>query len=439
MAAGRSVARHTHVNALAVSRLSTLTLIALCAGCATRAAGKPAVSTTPLPTVETVVAHQGVVRPTLQIGGIITPYRQVGIAANLAEPISEVNAQEGQSVRAGQTLARLVTDDLDAQLESAERVAAEDVERYKQSAYQASAVNTQDRSAILAAQAQLRQAQVNLAAAENDLRRYFYLASQGYVPAQTVQQQETTVAVDRQAVTAARAALNGAIANARADGSGAKEGAEQSALAAAREAANAARASVEQLRRQIARATVIAPVGGVVEAVNANPGEYPAGRQLFTIQEIDRVYALLPASTAQAVEIRRGAHATIVASGSTRQDRGTVVAVLDQVQPGTTNFTIKVDVPNADLHLHSGMPLTSTVDESPVRGIVVPVTAFVDDTHRSVYVVVDGIVRTRSVGEVKEDAQNAVVTGLSNGTVVVKDVEQANVGNGDRVRIDRRP
>jgi HlyD family secretion protein len=426
------------VNALAVSRLGTLTLILLCAGCATRAAGKPTVSATPLPAVDTVVAHQGVVRPTLQIGGVISPYRQVGIAANLAEPIGEVNAQEGQFVRAGQTLARLVTDDLEAQLASAERVAAEDVQRYKQSAYQASAVNTQDRSAILAAQAQVRQAEVNLAAAENDLRRYFYLASQGYVPAQTVQQQETTVAVDRQAVTAARAALAQAIANARADGSGAKEGAEQAALAAAREAANAAGASVEQLRRQIARATVIAPVGGVVDAVNANPGEYPSGRQLFTIQEIDRVYALLPASTAQAVEIRRGANATIVASGSRRQDRGTVVAVLDQVQPGTTNFTIKVDVANADQHLHSGMPLTGTVDEPPVRGIVVPVTAFVDDTHHSVYVVVDGIVRTRSVGEVKDDAKNAVVTGLWNGTVVVKDVEQANVGNGDRVRIEHR-
>src|ERR1700736_1396404 len=137
MAAGRSEARHTHVKPIAVSRLGTFALIVLCAGCATRAARKPMQSATPPPAVETVVAHRGVVRPTLQIGGIITPYRQVGIAANLAEPIGEVNAQEGQSVRAGQTLARLVTDDLEAQLASAERVAAEDVERYKQTAYQA--------------------------------------------------------------------------------------------------------------------------------------------------------------------------------------------------------------------------------------------------------------------------------------------------------------
>lgn len=423
---------------LTFGRLGTLTLIALCAGCASRSVAAPRSSASPPPFVDTIVARNGVVRPTLQIGGVIAPYRQVGISANLAEPISEVDAQEGQSVRAGQMLARLLTDDLEAQLASAERVAAEDLARYKQTAYQSSAVNAQDQSAIRAAQAQLRQAQVNLAAAENDLRRYLALASQGYVPQQTVQQQYTTVATDRQAVTAARAALYQAIANARADGSGATAGAQQAAVIAAREAANAAEASVEQFRRQIARATVLAPIGGVVDAVNANPGEYPSGRQLFTIEEVDRVYALLPASTAQAVQLRPGAHATIVARGSTRKDPGTVVAVLDQVQPGTTNFTVKVQLANPDVHLHSGMPLTGIVDEPSVRGIVVPVTAFVDDTRQSVYIVVNGVARTRSVSEVKDDGKNAVVTGLPSGTVVVKDVEQSNVGNGDRVRIERR-
>ncbi|HEY4440246.1 MAG TPA: efflux RND transporter periplasmic adaptor subunit [Candidatus Elarobacter sp.] len=412
----------------------SLVVLALCAGCgAATAAADPKPSGSPLPHVATVRAHDGVVRPTLQIAGVVTPYRQVGIAANLSEPIDAVLVQEGDRVRAGQILARLQTDDLEAQLASAERVVSEDVARYQQAAYQTQAVSAQDAAAIRSAQSALRQAEVNLAGARTDLRRYQSLAAQGYVSEQTVEQQRTTVASDAEAVRAAQAALNQAVVNARANGTGADGGAQQQNLAAARSAADAAQASVEQLRRQIARATIVAPVDGVVDAVNANPGEYPSGRQLFTIEQLDRVYATLAASSAQVLGVRTGAPATISAGAAARADRGRVAAILDQVQPGTTNFTVKVVVSNPDYHLHAGMPVTGTVDESPTRGVVVPVTAFVDDTRSNVYVVSNGIVRTHPIREVIDDGKNAVVRQLPAGAVVVADASQSGVGNGDRV------
>ncbi len=383
-------------------------------------------------------AHEGTLQPTLQIAGVIAPYRQVGIAANLSEPIADVYVQEGQRVRAGQVLAKLVTDDLEASLASAERVVAEDVARYSQTAYQTHAVNAQDAAAIRSAQETLRQAQVNLAGAQTDLRRYLSLQAQGYLPEQTVDQQRTTVSSDAAAVSSARAALNQAIANANANGSGDTAGEQQQELAAAREAANAAEASAEQLRREIARATIVAPVDGVIDAVNANPGEYPSGRQLFTEEQIGQVYAILPSSTTQVVDLQMGATATIAAGGSTRRDRGTVAAVLDQVQPGTTNFTVKVLLDNPDSHLHAGMPVTATVNERPVHGVIVPVAAFVDDTRSAVYVVSQGAVRTHSVSEVKDDGTNAVVTGLPVNAAVVADVSGSNVGNGDHVSTGTR-
>jgi multidrug efflux pump subunit AcrA (membrane-fusion protein) len=90
----------------------------------------------------------------------VTPLRQVGIAADLTEPIGDVDVQEGQTVRAGQVLAHLLTDDLEAQLASSERVTAEDVARYAQAAYQTNAVNAQDDSAVRSAQDNLHQARV---------------------------------------------------------------------------------------------------------------------------------------------------------------------------------------------------------------------------------------------------------------------------------------
>jgi multidrug efflux pump subunit AcrA (membrane-fusion protein) len=390
-------------------------VLLIAAGCSSRAgSGKPASS--PPPSVATVTAARGTIAPSLQIAGVITPFRQVGVAADLSEPIVEVDVQEGDHVHGGQVLARLLTDDLEAQLASAERVVSEDVARYSQTAYQVNAVNAQDQSAIRSAQAALHQAQVNLSGAVTDLKRYQSLFAQGYLPAQTVDEQRTTVSSDQAAVTSARAALNQAIANAHANGSGAN-------------------ASVEQLRRQLKRAVIVAPVSGVVDAVNANPGEYPSGRQLFTIEQVDNVYAILPSSTAQVVQVTAGATATVVASGSTRHDAGRVVAVLDQVQPGTTNFTVKVLIANADGHLHAGMPVTGTVELPPVTGVKIPMSAFVDDTHTSVYTVANGTVHTQAVSLVKDDGMNAVVLGLPAGSVVVKNVEDSDLGNGDRVTV----
>jgi len=369
----------------------------------------------------------------MQIAGVVTPYRQVGIAADLAEPFTDVDVQEGDHVHAGQVLAHLLTDDLEAELASAERLVAEDVAHYAQLAYETKATNVQDQSAIASAQATLHQAQVNLAGASTDLKRYADLAVQGYLAKQTLDQQRTTVASDVAAVKSAQAVLDGAVATAQANGQGVNAGEQQQELAAARAAADAAQASVEQLRREIARAVIVSPADGIVDAVNANPGEYPSSRQLFTIEQMSSVYALLPASSAQVLQIRPGAAASVTAAGSTQKDHGKVVTVLDELQPGTTNFTVKVLVRNPDGHLHAGMPVTGDVDLPPSRGIEIPVTAFVDDTHTSVNVVANNVVKTTTVHEVKDDGTNAIVTGISAGTVVIKDVEAVNVGNGDRV------
>ncbi len=150
------------------------------------------------------------------------------------------------------------------------------------------------------------------------------------------------------------------------------------------------------------------------------------------------MYAVLPSSTAQVTQIRAGANATIVTAGSTRRDAGRVVAVLDQIEPGTTNFTVKVLVGNADGHLHGGMPVTATVALPPVTGVEVPMTAFVDDTRTSIYTVANGVVHTQAVTEVSDDGKNAIVTGVSAGTTVVQNVEGTTVGAGDRVAVNAK-
>ena len=157
----------------------TLSLALLCAGCSSssNATAKPSPSAGPR--VATVAVKSGVIHPSLQIAGVVTPYRQVGIAADLTEPIGDVDVQEGDRVHVGQALAHLITDDLEAQLAAAQRTVAEDVARYAQAAYQTNATNAQDAAAIRAAQATLHQARVSLDGAETDLKRYETLEAQG--------------------------------------------------------------------------------------------------------------------------------------------------------------------------------------------------------------------------------------------------------------------
>jgi hypothetical protein len=85
------------------------------------------------------------------------------------------------------------------------------------------------------------------------------------------------------------------------------------------------------------------------------------------------------------------------------------------------------------------MPVSGVVQLPPVSGVEIPVTAFIDDTHVSVYTITDGTVRTTAVHDVKDDGVHAIVTGLALGTEVVTDVDSANVGNGDTVTTGATP
>jgi multidrug efflux pump subunit AcrA (membrane-fusion protein) len=419
-------------------------LAALGAGCASKADAEAKATPPPTP-VQTVVAREGTIHPSLEIAGVITPYRQVGVTANLSEPLTDVEVVEGQHVTKGQLLARQLTDDLQAQLLSSERVVREDSARLAQTLYTTTATTAQNTTSVSSAQASLHEAQVNLSGAETDYKRYLALAAQGYLPAQTLDQQRVVVATDRQALAAAQATLASAQANNAANGNGNTAGAQQQDIQAAQDAVDAAQATVDQLKAQIARAVIVAPIDGIVDSVNANPGEYPSGRQLFTIEQTASVYAVLPSSTAQVLGIRTGAAASIetntsyAANPHPHKDHGTVEAVLDQIQPGTTNFSVKVLVPNPDGHLRAGMPVNGFVDLPPVHGIVVPITAFIDDTHTTLYTVDDDIVHQRTVDDIAEDGANAVVTGISPNERVIESVTATTVGNGDKVNPSPTP
>jgi HlyD family secretion protein len=404
------------------------TCLSACAHSAQKAAPPP-------PSVQTVAAGPGSVRPTLDLPGIIAPLQDVQMSTTLTEPADAVYVQEGDRVKAGQLLALLDTADLRAELESDIRTAQSDAAKTVQTQYNAALAITQGNDQVTSARAALQQAQTTLRNDDVNLQRDRQLLGQGFIAQQTVDQQETTVRNDRQAVDNAQAGVVNAIKQQQVNGNGTNSGLQAANIASARADEAAAYAQADQIRTQIAKATITAPVRGIVVNRNLNPGEYPGSRQIFTIQETDRVYAILNATTANVFTAQMHAPVTVRVQGQTKAYAGQVVAILDQLTPGSTNFAVKVEIPNGNLQLHSGMPVTGTIALAASDGIIIPTTAFLDDTHSSILTVgTDNVAHQTRVTEVRSDGKNSIVTGLASGTHVIAN-GQAGIADGEHITV----
>lgn len=414
-----------------------LTVAALLAGCNGNAGAKRARAVPSPNPIPTSAAKAATVHAVSSISGVIAPLQNVAISSSLAEPADTVTVNEGDHVRAGQIIAVLDTADLAAQLAQATATVQTDIRTAASS--QAKVAQAQFTQTLNIGQSgdQVKSARAALASAQQTARndtlnldRDRALLSSGYIAQQTVDQQQTTVNNDASAVHTAEANLQSAVTNQRVTGT-ADGGLQAANVASAQADANAARATIAQARAlvgqyraQIAKATIVSPVNGVVVNRNLNPGEYPGSRTIFTIQQLDHVYAVLNASSADTFAIPVGAHVTLaVAGNASRAYTGDVVAVLGQVTPGATNFTVKVLVANAGGKLQSGLPVTATAALPAVSGIGIPTTAFLDDTHTTVMVaddeLVDVVAKTVKVREVGSDGTTSIVAGIKAGQNVI--------------------
>jgi multidrug efflux pump subunit AcrA (membrane-fusion protein) len=323
-------------------------------------------------------------------------------------------------VRKGEVLAQLDTADLRAQYQSDVATAQSNGANTTHNVYQGSLSIQQGVDA-------LRQAQETLTNDQANLVRDQHLFDQGYVSAQTLQQQETLVRNDQATLAAARSTV-------AANGSLNGPGLQSSTVAQSRAQEEVALAQAQQVQVSIQKATIYSPIDGVVVNRNLNPGEYPGNRQIFTIQQMNPVYAILHASADQVARISTGAPATVTVAGAQNfRASGHVVGVLNQIVPGSTDFTVKVLLENPQFKLRSGMPVSTTVALPELRGVRVPETAFIDDNHDSLLTVdPTGIVKTVKVAEVGNDGTTSIVSGVSAGTRVVSN-GQVSVGDGERI------
>jgi multidrug resistance efflux pump len=253
------------------------------------------------------------------------------VSAKIPGRIQTLTVDEGDTVKAGQLIAVIESDDLQAARAAAEATAnsqkfklGETVETERQTVGEVGSATVNAEAQVKAAQASLAQAQANFEHQQADTSRTVALAQQGIMSEQAKDDAATSLQASKAAVDTARqnvAAAEASLRQARAH--------ELLATVAARtvdetrdQVANA-RALADQAKVEVGYSQVFAPVSGKVNVRATRQGEVvAAGAPIVTIMDLTQtwIYAPLPETQADTVQLGDSLR-VVMPSGATVQGK----------------------------------------------------------------------------------------------------------------------
>lgn len=212
--------------------------------------------------VEIEKVSRRTIKETVSASGKIYPETAVRISSDVSGEIVELRVAEGDSVTQGDFLARIDPEAIESQ-----------VERGQASVNNAKASLAMARANIESSSAQIKQIEAQLKNAEEILQRSVKLHKDGVISEADLQAAQTSV-------DQLKANLEAAKAN--------KRSAEESARAA-QYTVNSAQASLKELRTNLQRTTIIAPVSGIVTTLLVEEGERVVGTSMMTGTEMMQI------------------------------------------------------------------------------------------------------------------------------------------------------
>lgn len=286
---------------------------------------------------------------------------EIVVSSRIAGRLETLTVKEGDTVKAGQLIATIESDDLDAALKGAEASAAGGKWRVSQAQETERQTQGETASGTVSAEAQVKAAQATLAQAEAqrahqqaDTTRTVALAGQGIMSAQARDEATTSLQAAEAAVNTARGNLAAAEANLRqARAHELLAAVDARTVDATRADAANAQAMAAQARVQRDYAEITAPADGVVNVWAARQGEVvQVGTPIATIMDLTEtwVYAPLPETYADAVKLGDSLR-VVMPSGATVW--GKVIAKMTEADFATQRdvSTRKRDIKTVQLKL----------------------------------------------------------------------------------------
>ena len=305
------------------------------------------------------------------------------VSAQMMGRIQQVLVHEGDSVRAGQTLA--VLDD------AAQHAALE-----------------QAQAGVKAAQNAQLAAQTNASLAASTLDRYKQLESQKSVSPQEMDE------VSRRAEAAA------------------------AGLEAARAQTDAARAQESGAHTMLGYSRIVAPFSGVVTARMADPGTMAApGVPLLQVDQAGSLQLQATVDESVIGSIHKGMKVQVtIGGGSSSQVAGTVAEIVPAADPSSHSFLVKIDLPSSSL-LRAGMYGTAEFSNGTRQAVVIPHSAVITRGSLSCIYVLDGQgvaqLRYVTLGGAQGNLVE-VLSGISSGEKLVDDPSDRELA-GKRIEV----
>jgi RND family efflux transporter MFP subunit len=472
--------------------LAAVILVSAAAGCGQRgrgngasaqggaekkgAAGQPAAeSATP---VRVATAKLEVVTRTVPVTGSVAALQSIDLSPKISARVVAVAGREGTPVKRGQVVVQQDTSDLARQVQQAEanlqsaraQLAQAETNLTLQRADSATAVQNA-KAGLAAAQANLalakqpqrteqirqaeiavEQAQANYDRAVADRKRYEYLVKEGASAQATLDQYVTTEAVQKANLDSAKQSLQIAQTGGRTESVRASQEQVRQAQIALRQAqANVqqvrvkedavrqARATVAQnqatvalQRQQLADASIVSPIDGVISDRKTEPGQMAApGAAVLTVVALDTVYFEAQVPETSLATLRPGQSVNVrVDALAAKTFPGKVARIYPTGSTASRTFNVRVEIPNGNSLLRPGMFARGEVVVERRQGIVIPKDALVSsDTGFAVFVAQNGGRAVRR--PVKVGIQTPETTEILSG---VQDGEQVVVAGQDALK-----
>jgi len=296
----------------------------------------------------------------LQLIGTVDA-NEVVVSSKIPGRIQTLTVEEGEKVKAGQLIAVIESQDLQAQVAAAEATAAgakwklgEAQETERQNRGETDSATMAASAQVRAAQATLAQAQATFAHQRADTSRTVALANQGIMSAQSRDEAVTSLQADQAAVNAARgnlAAAEASLKQARAHELLTSVSART--VDEMRDSMHSAQAQADEARVEQSYANVYAPIDGRIDVWAARQGEVvAASTPIVTIMDLTQtwVYAPLPETEADSVQLGDTLR-VVMPSGATEQ--GKVIAKLTEADFATQRDVsrMKRDIKTVQLKL----------------------------------------------------------------------------------------
>ena len=343
----------------------------------------------------------------------ILPAKQAAIFSKVSGYIRGIRADRGDFVKAGQVLAEIDDQELQASLEQAQAILSSGQAGLEMA-----------RSTLVGQRANLENQRANLskarAVAANDARqaeRMKTLYDRGLVSATDFENARTTAESSRANVQAADAQLN--LAEAQIVTTESQVRLSQAQL-------ETYRASLNLAETNLANTRLLAPFAGYVSQRNLDPGAAVSAQSsgtntasigILTIQDIETVKVQIEVPERDIARIRVGSPVRLAVDPYQRETfTGSVARVVHNLDPRSRTMGVEVDIPNPGGRLKPGMyARVEVLVETRVGALTIPAEAVrLGEAKPSVMVVRNGVVEAVPVELGAADAGGVeVLKGLS--------------------------